>query len=64
MHQFRIPFDSAPICFFSVTAEGVAKTPFGGVGLNGASSYGRFNQLTKTTGEPLAWIMEILPTRS
>jgi hypothetical protein len=62
LHDFKIPFGSAPICFFTVTAEGVSKTPFGGVGLTGASSYGRFNQLTKTSGEPLAWIMEILPT--
>ena len=59
LHRFKIPFTSAPICFFSVPAEGLGGTPVGVP--DGAICHGRFNRLTKATGQPLAWIMEILP---
>lgn len=60
LHQFQIPFESAPIHFFSVTTAKLAQPHR--AALNGATSYGRFNRLFKPTGEPLAWIMEILPS--
>jgi hypothetical protein len=59
LHQFQIQFVSAPISFFSVSGPGLAATPLGA--LDPATCFGRFNRLTKPTGEPLAWIMEILP---
>ncbi len=61
LDRFHIPFVSAPFRFFTVSVETVAHTPLGKLGLNGPL-YGRFNQLVKLTGEPLAWLMEILPT--
>jgi chorismate-pyruvate lyase len=59
LHQAKIPFVSAPIGFFAVPAKTLAasRPGFG----EGATCHGRFNRLAKATGEPLAWIMEILP---
>jgi len=62
LHQFKIDFDSTPVCFFSILAEYLVDTPF--KELEGHNFYGRFNQLTKTNGQNLAWIMEILPERN
>jgi hypothetical protein len=59
LHCFEIPFVSAPIGFFAITAEALAATPLRATG--DSTCYGRFNRLTKPTGEPLAWILEILP---
>jgi hypothetical protein len=59
LHRFKIPFVSAPIGFFSVPARNLGNTPFAGA--DNAACFGRFNRLTKLSGEPLAWIMEILP---
>ena len=59
LHRYQIPFASAPICFFSVATGGLEQTHR--TALNHATCYGRFNRLSKRTGEPLAWIMEILP---
>ena len=59
LHQFQISFVSAPMSFFSVKAEELALTLMHPPA--GATCYGRFNRLTKSTGEPLAWILEILP---
>lgn len=58
LHQFDIPFVSAPIGFISVPAKGFS-TPLQ-LPAN-STCYGRFNRLVKPTGEPLAWILEILP---
>jgi hypothetical protein len=59
LHQFDIPFVSAPIGFISVPAKGFTDTP---LQLSANSTcFGRFNRLVKPTGEPLAWILEILP---
>ena len=62
LNKFSIDFQSAPVCFFSISAEFLVDTPF--KVLKGETFYGRFNQLSKTTGETLAWIMEILPASS
>jgi chorismate-pyruvate lyase len=59
LHRFQIAFESAPIAFFSVSGEALAGTPL--KASNGVTCFGRFNRLTKPTGEPLAWILEILP---
>lgn len=59
LHQFKIPFVSAPIGFFSVESESLAATRFALP--PAATCYGRFNRLAKPSGEPLAWILEILP---
>ena len=59
LHQFKIDFESTPVCFFSILAEYLVNTPF--KELAGHVFYGRFNQLTKANGQKLAWIMEILP---
>jgi hypothetical protein len=59
LHRFKIPFVSAPIRFFSVAGEALATTPLHPV--KDTTCYGRFNLLAKPTGEPLAWILEILP---
>ena len=59
LHQFQIPFESAPIGYFSVPTVSLAKSHR--AAFKGALCFGRFNQLAKPTGEPLAWIMEILP---
>ena len=59
LHQFKINFQSKPVCFFAISAEHLVDTPF--KELKGHTFYGRFNQLSKTNGQTLAWIMEILP---
>ena len=59
LHRFKIPFESAPIGFFSVAGGALAATPLREP--KDVTCYGRFNRLTKPTGEPLAWILEILP---
>jgi hypothetical protein len=59
LHRFEIPFVSAPIGFVSVPAEGLSETPLQ-LPLD-TTCFGRFNRLTKPSGEPLAWILEILP---
>jgi chorismate-pyruvate lyase len=59
LHRCKIPFVSAPIGFFAVAAQALAPARFERA--DGPTSYGRFNRLAKPTGEPLAWIMEILP---
>jgi hypothetical protein len=59
LHRFQISFVSAPIGFFSVAAEVLAGTPYQPPAR--ATCFGRFNRLSKSTGEPLAWILEILP---
>lgn len=65
LHQAKIPFISAPIGFFAVPATTVAaRRPGFAQGASCAGCHGRFNRLAKSTGEPLAWIMEILPPGS
>lgn len=59
LHQFKIPFVSAPIGFFTAGAASLAATPF--TLPAGAIASGRFNRLATPAGETLAWIMEILP---
>lgn len=59
LHRFKIPFESAPIGYFSVAGEALAGTPLKAP--KDVTCHGRFNRLTKPTGEPLAWILEILP---
>jgi hypothetical protein len=59
LHRFEIAFVSAPIGFFSLPAESVIDTPLAPIKC--PIFYGRFNHLSKPAGEPLAWILEILP---
>ncbi len=59
LHRFQIPFTSAPIGFFSVTGARLAATPLATA--PDATCFGRLNRLAKAAGEPLAWILEILP---
>lgn len=59
LHRFQIPFVSAPIGFFSIPAESLAATPL--APHNRTTCFGRFNHLSKPGGEPLAWILEVLP---
>ncbi len=59
LRRHQIPFESAPICYFSIETHLLEETHR--VALNRPVCYGRFNHLAKPTGEPLAWIMEILP---
>jgi hypothetical protein len=59
LHRFKIPFESAPIGFFSASGELLLETPLQAP--KDAICFGRFNRLSKPTGEPLAWILEILP---
>lgn len=59
LHRFQIPFDSSPIGFFSIATDALASTRR--AALDGSMCFGRFNRLTKPSGEPLAWIMEVLP---
>lgn len=59
LHQFEIPFVSAPLGFFTVPTALLPSLPL----LSPAAHQGcgRFNCLSKPSGEPLAWILEILP---
>ncbi len=59
LHQFKIPFVSAPIGFFTVEAATLTSTSFALP--PGTRACGRFNRLATPAGETLAWIMEILP---
>lgn len=59
LHRFAIPFISSPIGFFSIRASALAATPLRPLAIT--ACHGRFNRLNKPTGEPLAWIVEILP---
>jgi hypothetical protein len=59
LHRFSIPFVSAPIGYVSVPARGLSETSLELP--RNSTCFGRFNRLTKPTGEPLAWILEILP---
>ena len=59
LHRFKIPFVSAPIGFFSASGDVLGGTPLQAP--KDALCFGRFNRLSKPTGEPLAWILEILP---
>ena len=60
LHEFRIPFVSAPLGFFSAPA---ARLPsISPLSPAATDCFGRFNCLAKPTGEPLAWILEILPS--
>lgn len=59
LHQFKVPFVSAPIGFFTADAASLASTPLALP--PGATASGRFNRLATPAGETLAWIMEILP---
>jgi hypothetical protein len=60
LHRFDIPFESTPIAFFSVNTASLPKLHQ--TVLHGPVCYGRFNQLSKPGGEPLARILEILPS--
>lgn len=62
LHEFGIQFESKPTGFFSVSPDTLTEKHRRALG--GGVCYGRFNRLTKPTGEPLAWIMEILPRRA
>jgi hypothetical protein len=59
LHRVKIPFESAPIGFFSISGAALGATPLRPA--SDVTCHGRFNRLTKSTGEPLAWILEILP---
>ena len=59
LHRFKLPFTSVPMGFFSVAAAAIARTPLQVP--PDTVCFGRFNRLAKSTGEPLAWILEILP---
>lgn len=59
LHRFAIPFVSAPIGFFSVSGAVLSGSP---LAIPAATvCHGRFNRLSRSSGEPLAWILEILP---
>ena len=60
LHDFKIPFVSAPLGFFSVPASHLPSIP--SALPTATACFGRFNCLAKPTGEPLAWILEILPS--
>ncbi len=59
LHQFEIPFVSAPLGFFTVPASLLPAIP--PLSATANQGCGRFNCLAKPSGEPLAWILEILP---
>ena len=59
LHRFQIPFVSAPIGFFAVCGEALAATPLRPP--KSSTCHGRFNRLSRASGESLAWILEILP---
>jgi chorismate-pyruvate lyase len=58
LHAFQIPFTSAPFAFFAISAGGFAEPAFQHAT---AACYGRFNRISRSTGEILAWIAEVLP---
>lgn len=59
LHRFEIPFVSTPIGFFALTGAHLAATPLATPAP--ATCHGRFNRLARESGEPLAWILEVLP---
>ncbi len=59
LHRFEIPFVSTPIGFFSVAGAELAATRLAPPA--DAICHGRFNRLARESGDPLAWILEILP---
>jgi chorismate-pyruvate lyase len=59
LHRFEIPFVSTPIGFFALAGRHLASTPLATP--TDVTCYGRFNRLARESGEPLAWILEILP---
>jgi hypothetical protein len=59
LHQFQVPFVSAPIGYVSLPAKGLNVSSLPAPA--GSTCFGRFNRLSKPTGEPLAWILEVLP---
>lgn len=59
LHRFAIPFVSSPIAYFSVSTREFAATRL--ATLSAGTCFGRFNRLARSSGEPFAWIMEILP---
>ena len=59
LHRFQISFVSAPVAFFAASAASLAATPFAAHATS--ECCGRLNRLSRSTGEPLAWILEILP---
>ncbi|MSU22587.1 MAG: hypothetical protein EXS32_02075 [Opitutus sp.] len=60
LHKFEIPFDSSPLGFFAVPASLLPSIP--APSPVATECFGRFNRLAKPSGEPLAWILEILPS--
>jgi hypothetical protein len=60
LHQFKIPFVSTPLGFFTASVASLASTPLAVFAT--APCAGRLNCLAQPTGEPLAWILEILPS--
>ena len=59
LHRFEIPFVSTPIGFFALGGNHLADTPLKTP--PNVTCHGRFNRLARESGEPLAWILEILP---
>lgn len=59
LHQFKIPFVSTPLGFFTAPVASLAATPL--AAFASVPCYGRLNCLAQPTGKPLAWILEILP---
>ena len=59
LHRFEIPFVSTPIGFFALSGRHLAATPLATP--TDVTCHGRFNRLARESGEPLAWILEILP---
>jgi hypothetical protein len=59
LHRFEIPFVSTPIGFFALAGNHLASTPLKVP--EDVTCYGRFNRLARESGEPIAWILEILP---
>jgi len=59
LHRFHMPFESAPVGFFSIPADKRAGTRL--AAFDHGACHGRFNHLATPAGEPIAWIMEILP---
>jgi hypothetical protein len=59
LHAFKVPFVSKPIGFIAVStgALPIAQRAV----LSRPTCFGRFNRLATPGGEPLAWILEILP---
>jgi hypothetical protein len=50
LHQFKIDFKSAPVCFFAISAEYLVDTPF--KDLEGHTFYGRINQFLEPMDRP------------